>query len=135
MVAWLNGYKTMIKKYLKLEDIKAYVISRELSKIVWEEVINWDHFGKKTIGDQFVRATDSIAANIAEGFGRYHKKDKIKFYYNARGSLYESLYWLELAYERNLIKNDTYESLLNKFNILPMEINYQIKITNEKLTI
>ncbi|MCK4639103.1 MAG: four helix bundle protein, partial [Bacteroidales bacterium] len=25
-------------------------------------------------------AADSISANIAEGFGRYHKKDKIKFY-------------------------------------------------------
>lgn len=123
----------MIKKYLKLEDIKAYVISRELSKMVWEEVSKWDYFGKKTIGDQFVRSTDSIGANLAEGFGRYHKKDKIKFYYNARGSLYESLHWLELAYERDLIKKDVYELLLNKFNLLPMEINYQIKITNEKL--
>lgn len=123
----------MIKKYLKLEDIKAYVISRELSKMVWEEVGKWDYFGKKTMGDQFVRSTDSIGANIAEGFGRYHKKDKIKFYYNARGSLYESLHWLELAYERDFIKKDVYELLLNKFNLLPMEINYQIKITNEKL--
>lgn len=133
MVTWLN--EDMVRKYIKLVDIRAYVISRELSKIVWEEVTKWDYFSKKTVGDQFVRATDSIGANIAEGFGRYHKKDKIKFYYNARGSLHESLHWLELAYERNMIKKDVYEILLSKFNMLPIELNYQIKLTNEKLTI
>ncbi|MBA4411197.1 MAG: four helix bundle protein [Bacteroidota bacterium] len=45
---------------------------------------------QKTIGAQFIEAADSISANIAEGFGRYHKKDKIKFYYYSRGSTFES---------------------------------------------
>jgi four helix bundle protein len=34
-------------------------------------------------------ASLSIPGNIAEGFGRYHKKDKINFYYFSRGSAYE----------------------------------------------
>ena len=38
---------------------------------------------------QLRRAATSVAANIAEGFSRYHYKDKIKFYYNGRGSASE----------------------------------------------
>ena len=122
-------------KYLKLEDLKSYKISRDLSKLIWEEIIKWDYLSKRSMGDQFIRAIDSIGANIAEGFGRYHKKDKIKFYYNARGSLFESFHWLELAKERNLITQKAYDLINSKLKTLPLEINYLIKITNEKLTI
>jgi four helix bundle protein len=38
---------------------------------------------------QLRRAASSITANIAEGFSRYHFKDKIRFYYQARGSIAE----------------------------------------------
>ncbi|MGQ9644360.1 MAG: four helix bundle protein, partial [Ignavibacterium sp.] len=59
------------KKFLKLNDIEAYRISFKLSNQVWDIVLKWDHFSKDTIGKQFVRAVDSISANIAEGFGIY----------------------------------------------------------------
>jgi len=73
----------MEKKYLKLEDITAYKIASELFNYVHELISKWDWFNKRTLGGQYMDATDSIAGNIAEGFGRFHKKDKIKFYYNA----------------------------------------------------
>jgi hypothetical protein len=68
------------KKYISLNDVKAYKIAFHLSNYVWDIVVKWNHFAQNTIGRQFVDAADSISANIAEGFGRYHKKDKIKFY-------------------------------------------------------
>jgi len=40
---------------------------------------------------QIRRASKSITANIAEGYGRYHYLDSLKFYSNARGSLNEVL--------------------------------------------
>lgn len=40
---------------------------------------------------QICRAAKSITANIAEGYGRYHYLDSLKFYSNARGSLEETL--------------------------------------------
>ncbi|MFA5782022.1 MAG: four helix bundle protein [Bacteroidales bacterium] len=55
-----------------------------VSNYVWNVVIKWDWFAKRHVGGQFVEAIDSISANIAEGFGRYHKKDKIKFYHYSR---------------------------------------------------
>ena len=80
----------MDKKYLKLNDIDAYKTAFNLSNYVWEIVVKWDTFAKDTVGKQFVKSTDSISANIAEGFGRYFKKDKIKFYRYSTGSLKEA---------------------------------------------
>ena len=65
--------------YLKLNDITAYKNAFELSNYIWDIIERWDYFPKETVGKQFVRAADSISSNIAEGFGRYGKKDKIKF--------------------------------------------------------
>jgi len=83
----------MEKKYLKLNDISAYKLSFNLSNYVWGIVVKWEYFARDTVGKQFVEAMDSISANIAEGFGRYSKKDKIRFYRYSFGSLNESLDW------------------------------------------
>lgn len=122
-------------KYLMVNDINAYKISFELSDYVWNIVIKWDHLAKSTVGMQWVRAIDSISANMAEGFGRFHKKDKIRFYYNSRGSLLESIDWTEKSNRRKLISEVQYRHIIDRLNALPREINYLIKITEEKLTI
>ncbi len=121
------------KKYLKLNDIDSYKIAFPLSNHVWDIVIKWDYFAKKTIGSQFVNSTDSISANIAEGFGRYGKKDKIRFYRIAFGSMYESLDWNEKASKRGLISKKEYNHIFSELNKLPKEIHSLIKYTNEKL--
>lgn len=123
------------KIYLKLNNFSSYKISFHLSNYVWNIVINWDYFSKDTIGKQFARAIDSISANIAEGFGRYSKKDKIKFYRYSFGSLKESLDWNEKAKTRKLLTEEQYEYILKELQKLPKEINWLIKFTNEKLTI
>lgn len=83
------------KKFLKLNDIEAFRVSFHLSNYVWDIVLKWNNFPQRTVGEQFIKAVDSISANIAEGFGRYGKKDKIKFYRYSQGSLSESLNWNE----------------------------------------
>ena len=89
------------RKFLKLNDIESFRISFHLSNYVWDVVLKWNNFSQRTVGEQFVRAVDSISANIAEGFGRYGKKDKIKFYRYSQGSLSESLNWNEKSKVRN----------------------------------
>jgi len=61
--------------YLKLNDVTAYKNAFNLSNYVWHLVLKWDYLVKDTVGKQFIRAVDSISANIAEGFGRRFKKD------------------------------------------------------------
>ena len=121
--------------YLKITDIEAYNIAFNLSNQVWDIVVQWDYLAKKTVGVQIIRATDSISANIAEGFGRFHKKDKIKFYYYARASTVESFDWLEKSIKRNLIAPQQYNHLNHELAKLPKSINGLIKYTNAKLTI
>ena len=55
---------------LLLEDLEIYQLSLDIGEYVWSIVDKWEFFHKKTVGGQFVEAADSIAANIAEGYGR-----------------------------------------------------------------
>lgn len=123
------------KKYLKLNDIEAYKIAFKLSNSVWDIVLRWDYFAKDTVGKQFIRAVDSISANLAEGFGRYSKKDKIKFYRYSFGSLYESLDWNEKSHIRKLLTADEYSLIFTELIKLPKSINSLILFTNKKLQV
>lgn len=122
-----------MQKYLQLNDIASYKRALALSNYVWDIVITWDWFAKKTVGVQFVTAIDSISANIAEGFGRYGKKDKIKFYYYSFGSAKEGLDWNEKSKKRDLLTRKQYEHILEELQALPIEIHRLIKFTNDKL--
>jgi four helix bundle protein len=124
----------MEKKYLKLNDIDAYKIAFNLSNYVWDLVIKWNRIGLDTVGKQFIRSVDSISANLAEGFGRYSKKDKVKFYRISFGSMYESLDWNEKAFKRNLISKKEYDYIYSELQKLPKLIHQLINFTNEKLS-
>ncbi|MFA9289077.1 MAG: four helix bundle protein [Weeksellaceae bacterium] len=121
--------------YLDLSSISAYNRSFKLANYIWDIAIKWDYFSKKTIGLQLVRSTDSISANIAEGFGRYTKKDKINFYRYSFGSLKETQDWIEKAKVRNLISAEDYLYINSELKNLPRELYQLIHFTNEKLQI
>lgn len=125
----------MEKKYLRLNDIDAYKRAFSLSNFVWELVINWKYFEKDTMGKQFARSVDSISANIAEGFGRYSKKDKIRFYRIGKGSLKESFDWNEKSKIRSLLSIKNHDYILDELQQIELEINQLIKFTNERLKI
>lgn len=63
------------------------------------------------LGDQLNRAALSVAANIAEGNGRFTKADRKHFFGIARGSVQECVPLLELAARQGLIKPDRHEGL------------------------
>ena len=119
--------------YMSVESYGAYRESFALSNFVWNIIIHWDYFEKDTLGKQFVRATDSISANIAEGFGRFSKKDKIRFYYYSLGSVYECIDWNNKCSERNTISQEEHAHIKKVLESLPREINQLIKYTNLKL--
>lgn len=122
-----------IGKYLRVEDLVVYKLAAEVAEIVWNKVQAWPWIAKKTVGVQWIESTDSISANIAEGFGRFHKKDKVKFYYNAKGSTLESIEWTRKALKRALISEPEAKEILGILEKLPREIHFQIKYTMENL--
>ena len=104
-----------------------------MSNFIWNFISRWNFLAKKTIGAQYADAIDSISALIAEGFGRFAKKDKIHFYRMARGSTLESLDWTQKAKIRKLLTKSEYDEIFNNLKALPLEINQLIKFTNLKL--
>ncbi|PIV09928.1 four helix bundle protein [Candidatus Roizmanbacteria bacterium CG02_land_8_20_14_3_00_36_15] len=75
------------------------------------------------MGDQFIEATDSVGANIAEGYGRFHYLDRIKFLYNARGSLLESKHWFNLLNNRGSIREEHKKEYLTTYKNLKPALN------------
>lgn len=130
-----NNFVVEQKKFLQLKDIEAYRIAFHLSNYVWDIVIKWEQFSKRTVGEQFVDALDSVSANIAEGFGRYHKKDKIKFYRYSQGSLYECLDWNQKSKTRGLLTTEAYEHIFNELQKIPKALNSLIYFTNQRLKV
>ena len=63
------------------------------------------------LADQLNRAALSIAANIAEGNGRFTKPDRKNFFGIARGSVQECVPLLELAARQGLLKPSRHEGL------------------------
>ena len=121
---------SMGKKYIPLKELEVYKLARELSEIGWEIYQSLDWHDKKIIGDQFIQATDSVGANIAEGYGRFHSLDRIKFYYNSRGSLSECTdHWLELLKQRLKIDEEKYKKFKTIANILSLKLQNFITVT------
>jgi len=117
---------------MKLEELIVYKMSMELGEEVWNIVIKWDYFLKDTIGKQLVRAVDSVAANLSEGFGRYHFKEAKNFSYYSRGSLYETKTWLTKSNNRKLISDDTFENFIKQINIIGIKLNNYINSIGKK---
>ena len=61
---------------------------------------------KYNLASQIRRASTSITLNIAEGYGRYHYLDSLRFYYIARGSLEEVLSAFILCNELGYTKSE-----------------------------
>ena len=47
---------------------------------IWEQVSEWQEFARDVVGRQLARAADSIGANIAESFGRFHYGEKLQLW-------------------------------------------------------
>jgi len=111
---------------MRLENFQVYNLATGLGEVVSSEISLWSYFDKDTVGKQLVRAADSIAANLSEGMGRYHYKERKNFSYYSRGSLFETKTWLTKAANRNLIQKDVSDKLLQDIEIIGIKLNNYI---------
>ncbi len=73
------------------------------------------------------RAANSIAHNIAEGFGRYEPKDKSRFYKISRGSAYELISQVLVSAELSYMDSKTKAELTESSKTVIGELNALIK--------
>ena len=117
----------------KIHDLEIYSLSMKLGEEIWEIVLTWDFFARDTVGKQWVRAIDSVASNISEGYGRYSYIEMRKFVIIARGSILEHFTWMTKASNRGLISAEVYTALTMASKRLSVKINNYLTSLNVKI--
>jgi four helix bundle protein len=111
---------------------------------VWQEAMNLveriykltarfpkeEQFGLIT---QLRRAAISIPSNIAEGQGRYHRKEFVQFLYNSRGSLYEVITQLKIAERLKYLAKTDIETILQECHSIESKLSGLINSMKDKL--
>jgi len=113
--------------YYNLEDLELYQLAQSFGNEIWGLVAKWDYFAKDTIGKQIARSADSISANIAEGYGRYHYKENKNFCYFSRGSIIETKDWLKKSRDYQLFTEQQFNILFEKLQIIHLKLNAYLK--------
>jgi four helix bundle protein len=93
------------------EELEAWKLARSLRKEFSKLTAELPKEEKYRLTDQIIRASRSVTANIAEGFGRYHYQENIQFCRISRGSLMELIDHLTVALDENYIPADLFERL------------------------
>ena len=108
---------------LKFEELRVLQAAEAVADGIWRQVVRWDTFARETVGKQLARAGDSVGANIAEAYGRFHYGEKLQFLYYARGSLFETKYWLNRAQERALLPAELAADYVTQLTDLARQLN------------
>ena len=117
-----------LNSFEELECWKESVLLRKKIRLVTNGFPSGEKF---RLTDQLIRASRSVTANIAEGFGRFHYLENSKFCRMSRGSLNEIIDHLIVAEEEGYISNEKLIELKQAANkciaILNGYINYLLR--------
>jgi len=96
----------------KFEDIKAWSLARELTKMVYQNTSTNKNFNMDLrLKSQVQSSAVSIMSNIAEGFSRNSNKEFVRFLFIAKGSLAELQSQLYVALDQKYIDPDQFNEL------------------------
>lgn len=93
------------------EDLKAWQLARRLMIDCHELANRLPAFERYDLVQQIRRSSKSVMANIAEGYGRYHYLDSLRFFYFARGSLTETISHLITAHDLKYTSSEQHQAL------------------------
>ncbi len=99
--------------FRRFEDIQAWQKAREVTRMIYEVTAEVRFAGDYGLRDQTRRASVSIMANIAEGFGRHSDKEFANFLNMAHGSVSEVQSHLYIALDSNYIDQTAFTKLNN----------------------
>lgn len=116
----------------KFEELEIYQLAEKLSDMIWDIIIKWDSFPRRTVGVQYVDASDSVGANIAEGYGKGSFADRSRFTKISRGSLFETKHWTNKSYRRKLITDQEFAEINDILKKLLPKISSYINYLNEQ---
>src|SRR5437763_12782944 len=95
------------EKFQTFEDLEVYKAAREFRKAMYVVTRRLPDFEKYDLASQIRRAPVSLTNNMAEGHGRYHYPDQIRFFLHSRDSLEELVDDLNVCLDENYLSIDT----------------------------
>ena len=101
-------------KVFGFEKLVVWQKSIDLADAIYEVTKSFPRKESHILLPQLLRSSNSIPANIAEGSFRRSKKEFIQFLYIAKGSLGETVTYLELALRQKYLDKTVYEDLISK---------------------
>jgi len=113
----------------EIYELDVYQLSEQISDLIWYAFDAWPKKVQQTNGYQIIRSSDSIAANLAEGYGRYTPADRRLFYRYARGSFEETKTWLRKLIRRNVIAGEEINKYTKIIDELGPKLNAFIRST------
>jgi four helix bundle protein len=135
----LKGYrvekledKEQESAFLTFEDLDVYKKAREFRKRMYAVARTLPDFERYDLGSQIRRAAVSLTNNIAEGHGRYHFLDQIKFELHARGSLSELVDDLNVCEDENYLALSDLKILKEDAHEVQRLINGYIRYLRDK---
>ncbi len=120
---------------LAIEDLRVLQLAEAIADTTWKTVVGWQPFAQEAMGKQLIQAADSIGANIAEAYGRLHYGEKLTSFYYARGSLFETKYWLNRAVARELVDDKLLRAAISQLSDLARQLNALVASTKQQRTV
>ncbi len=123
------------ESFRTFEDLEIYQVAREFRTAMYAVSRRLPDHEKFGLADQIRRAAVSLTNNIAEGHGRYHFADQIRFLLQARGSLEELLDDLNVCSDERYLDPATAEQLKSQgWATLRLINGYARYLRNRRLT-
>ena len=122
------------KHYQTFEDLEVYQVAREFRKAVYAVSKRLPEEEKFGLTSQIRRAAVSLTNNIAEGHGRFHFLEQIKFVLQARGSLEELLDDLNVCEDEAYLAAQEIETLKQEGWRVHKLINGYIRFLRSRTT-
>ena len=118
------------KKFIPLQELEVYRMTRRLSSMAWVIYQRLAFQQRKVWGDKMLESVDSVGANVAEGYARFHFSEKARFYYISRASLSEGVdHWIDLGFERGVVFDQEFEQINKIKSDIQVRLNNMIKST------
>src|SRR5688572_1689101 len=112
---------------MNLDKLEVWVRAKDFAVVVYKEAVPHLPADEKwNLIRQLKRAAQSIPANIAEGHGRYHFMDNVRFCYMARGSLAEVQSHMALAHEPGYLPDEIYQRITLHAESIGKQLNSYI---------
>lgn len=108
-------------------NIQAWQFAHQFVIDVYKHTREFPETERFALCPQFQRAAVSIAANIAEGYKKLSKADKLRFFNISQGSLEECRYYVLLSRDLGYIDNDSFENLNAEIEKVSWYINAYCK--------